>query len=216
MSPLHLNEGSPEYRDYLNAKCGICSSQVRFIQRSLQSPAGQHYAEEPRTFDILECPSCHAATVANATSEALTEYEMKGVFDLIQGSRNAELFRLSPGVLPMQRVKNMPPDLIRAWEEVLRCGQVDAWTSAEIMCRKILMHVAVDQFDVEAGKSFQFYVQTLDDQRFFPSPMTPVIDGIRKRGNAATHELAQSSSAEAIKTMEITHHVLRTIYELSM
>lgn len=129
---------------------------------------------------------------------------------------NAGMYELSPAPLPMPKVKNLPEDIEGAWDEALNAGRGGAWTAAELMCRKILMHIAVDKFEMEEGERFVAYVKQFEAEGFFPRMMHPVIDGIRERGNRATHDLAQSTQAQAMKTLEVTHHVLRTIYEISL
>lgn len=39
-----------------------------------------------------------------------------------------------------------------AWDEARRAHAAAAYTAAEIMCRKILMHIAVDKADAEPNK----------------------------------------------------------------
>lgn len=64
------------------------------------------------------------------------------------------------------------------------------------MCRKILMHVAVDVAGSKAGKSFVDYINDLESQGYNTKGLKDVVDLIRKRGNVANHELPASSEAE--------------------
>lgn len=41
-----------------------------------------------------------------------------------------------------------------------------------------------------------------------------VVDQVRKRGNAANHELPASSEQESLVTISITEHLLAGIYDL--
>lgn len=207
------NEPMTETETYMRGVCGNCGSMVHFepCALHLHNQNGNCSVEAGSRFDILRCPSCKLGTVANP---------MPGIDEMWggigeSGRRKAD-FILSPGPLPAPLVRNMPADVEAAWLDAIRCGQVGAWTASELVCRKILMHVAVDQCGAKEGDSFWKYVDALDEARFFPASLKPVIDGIRQRGNTATHELAQSTETEARKTLDITHHVLRTIYELSI
>ena len=82
------------------------------------------------------------------------------------------------------------------------------------MCRKILMHVAVDVAGSKEGKSFVQYIDDLEREGYITKGLKDVVDLIRKRGNVANHELPASSEAEAAQTLAIVEHLLHSIYEL--
>jgi hypothetical protein len=94
------------------------------------------------------------------------------------------------------------------------CATVGAYTAAEVMCRKILMHVAVDQAASGPGKTFVQYIDDLDGAGFIPRGLKPKIDEIRQRGNVANHELPASTDEDARKTLAVTRHLLVSMYEL--
>lgn len=140
--------------------------------------------------DFVRCPSCGEGTVL---------------------ASNGIAYPSAPaGVL----VPNLPPDVEVAWREARSAHAVAAYTAAEIMCRKILMHLAVDVVKSGSGKNFSQYVTDLDDAGFVAPGLRAVVDQIRQRGNAANHELPASTEQESLTTMAITEHLLRTIYEL--
>jgi hypothetical protein len=112
------------------------------------------------------------------------------------------------------RVKNLPPDVEEAWREACTSHAVASYTCCEIMCRKILMHVAVDTAKSQAGKKFFEYVNDLEAGHYFTPALKPVVDQVRARGNIAAHELPASSEADSLTTLRITEHLLRGIYEL--
>lgn len=111
-------------------------------------------------------------------------------------------------------VKHLPVDVEGAWREVRTTHAVAAYTASEMMCRKILMHLAVDKAGAAPGKSFVEYVDALDGAGYMAPGMKPVIDTIRQRGNVANHDLPASGEQESLTTMAVTEHLLRTIYEL--
>jgi hypothetical protein len=82
------------------------------------------------------------------------------------------------------------------------------------MCRKILMHLAVDVAGSAPGKSFVEYIKDLEAGNYIMAGLKPVVDQIRSRGNKANHELPASIEQESISTMTITQHLLSGIYEL--
>ncbi len=111
-------------------------------------------------------------------------------------------------------VANLPSEIEHAWREVRTSHAVAAYTAAEMMCRKILMHVAVDVVKAAAGKKFVQYVEDLDSAGYIAPGLKTVIDKVRDRGNIANHDLPASTEEDSRTTMAITEHLLRTIYEL--
>ena len=111
-------------------------------------------------------------------------------------------------------VQHLPGDVAAAWREVRTAHAVAAYTASEIMCRKILMHLAVDKAQAQEGKSFASYVDALDTAGYIAPGLKPVVDVIRTRGNGATHELAASTEDDSMRTLGIVEHLLRTMYEL--
>jgi hypothetical protein len=83
-----------------------------------------------------------------------------------------------------------------------------------MMCRKILMHLAVDVAKSDVGKSFVQYVGDLEATGYIVKGLAPVVDQVRHRGNVANHELPASTEQDSLVTLQITEHLLRAIYEL--
>jgi len=50
-------------------------------------------------------------------------------------------------------LEGLPIDVQESYEETRRCMEVNAFTAAELICRKILMHVAVET-GAKEGESF--------------------------------------------------------------
>jgi len=113
-------------------------------------------------------------------------------------------------------VKGLPDEVKNAWREARVSHNVAAYTASEVMCRKILMHVAVDKAGSSPGEKFYVYVNDLDSAGYVAPGLKPVIDQVRDRGNGAAHELPQSTEAESRVTLQITEHLLRTVYEMPL
>ncbi len=120
---------------------------------------------------------------------------------------------VSPARGAGEEVEGLPEDVEQAYNEARRNISASAYTSAELMCRKILMHVAVNK-GAKEGDTFAEYLSFLESQGFVTPPMKPWVDLIRKRGNIATHELPASSKREALGTLSFTTQLLRSIYEM--
>ena len=59
-----------------------------------------------------------------------------------------------PGKMFGPVLEGLPAEVDRAYDEVRRCMAANAFTAAEALCRKILMHIAVDK-GAEEGGSFR-------------------------------------------------------------
>lgn len=91
--------------------------------------------------------------------------------------------------------------------------KAEAFTGAVLICRKILMHVAVEK-GARAGETFASYVAYLADQGYVTPPMRRWVDVIRQHGNSATHEIEEPDEDRAEGTLMFTGELLRLIYEM--
>lgn len=74
-----------------------------------------------------------------------------------------------------------------------------------MLCRKILMHIAVDLGE-KPGLSFVAYVDFLANNHYIPPKGRHWVDHIRKKGNEANHEIAimlESDSKDLIGFVEM-------------
>ncbi len=90
---------------------------------------------------------------------------------------------------------------------------VGGFTAAELVCRKILMHVAVEK-GAKEGKSFASYITHLEAAGYVTPPMKPWVDLIRQHGNDSTHELDPPDAQRAESTVMFTAELLRLTYEM--
>lgn len=111
-------------------------------------------------------------------------------------------------------VANLPEDVAQAWREVRTSHAVAAYTASEMMCRKILMHLAVDVAGAKSGGTFVGYVESLDKAGYVQPGLRPSIEKVKDRGNTANHDLPASTEADSLTTLKITEHLLRGIYEI--
>jgi len=119
-----------------------------------------------------------------------------------------------PVASPAGPIRNAPDDVASAWQEAGLSYAAGAYTGAEMLCRKILMHVAVERAGSQPGKNFVEYVDDLDTAGLITAGLKPVVDLVRQRGNTANHDLATTTPDEAAQTLRITDHLLKGIYEL--
>jgi len=111
-------------------------------------------------------------------------------------------------------IGGLPDDVKDAWREARVAHNVAAYTASEMMCRKILMHLAVDKAGSDPGKHFVEYVNELQAKGYITAGLKDVVDRIRQRGNTANHELPSSTEEDSRLTITITEHLLEGVYEL--
>jgi hypothetical protein len=109
-------------------------------------------------------------------------------------------------------VPNVPDDLAKLYEEARSSAASGAPTAAVLVCRKILMNIAVAEGATEGGR-FIDYVEYLDQKGFVPPKGKGWVDYIRKKGNEATHEIAVMSADDARGLIEFVEKLLRDIYD---
>jgi hypothetical protein len=123
--------------------------------------------------------------------------------------RSADQF---PGVSFGSPVRGLPDDVESLYEQVRECTSAGAYTPAVLACRKILMHIAVDQKAKEGG-SFLDYVEYLAANGFVPPNGKGWVDHIRKKGNDANHEIVFMSRSDAEDLIIFVEMLLKFIYE---
>jgi hypothetical protein len=110
-------------------------------------------------------------------------------------------------------IEGLPNEVKEAYEEARRCLSVNANTSCELICRKILMHVAVDK-GANEGARFIDYVNYLETEGHITPLMKNWVDLIRQNGNQSTHRLQPPNRARAESTLIFTAELLRLTYEM--
>jgi len=111
------------------------------------------------------------------------------------------------------KLQGLPEDVNAAYEEARQCMKANAYTAAELLCRKILMHVAVEK-GAKEGESFASYLTHLENHGYVTPPMKGWVDLIRKHGNKATHKLEAPEKERAQSTVMFTAELLRLTYEM--
>ena len=118
-----------------------------------------------------------------------------------------------PGAKEGAPISNLPPDVQAIYEEARSGIAGNAFTGAVMLCRKILMHTAVEK-GADENKSFQEYVKWLIDERYAPRGAEEWLDYIRDRGNEANHEIVVMNKDDAQGVIRFTEALLRGVYEL--
>lgn len=122
--------------------------------------------------------------------------------------------QIHPGRLGGVAVDGLPSDVLASYHEARQCLAVHAYTACELLCRKILMHVAVDKAQGKPGDTFANYIGVLEKAGYITPPMKGWVDLIRQHANEATHSLPAPSGDRAEGTLMFTAELLRIVYEM--
>jgi hypothetical protein len=165
--------------------CGHCGAEVSgAVVASARNEIGQS-----KFGRWLQCPKCK------------------------EGSFSNEEGKIFPGAVFGPKIDGLPEDVAEAYKEARDCLSVNATTAAELICRKILMHVAVDK-EAKEGESFAFYIDHLEKQGYVTPPMRAWVKLIKDHGNESTHKLPKPERRRAESTILFTAQLLRSVYEM--
>jgi len=110
-------------------------------------------------------------------------------------------------------LEGLPTEVNAAYSEARQCFSVSAFTACELICRKILMHIAVDK-GAKEGDTFEHYIAHLESLGYVTPPMKGWVKLIKDHGNKSTHRLAAPDTARAQSTLMFTAELLRLTYEM--
>jgi hypothetical protein len=185
----HLNGGGWARAQEVEAAtwvCGYCSDKVSSIKGWW---AGEQADGSGRRLAWVRiCPSCQGATYFSSNG------------------------RRCPGNAPGDAVRNVPINIAQLYEEARASAAAGAYTSTVLTCRKILMHIAVEE-GAQAGKNFVTYVEYLANSGYIPPNGKIWVDYIRTRSNEANHEIVLMEESDAIALVTFVEMLLRFIYE---
>ncbi|HEV7678627.1 MAG TPA: DUF4145 domain-containing protein [Candidatus Dormibacteraeota bacterium] len=121
--------------------------------------------------------------------------------------------RFSPTAAPGEDIADIPEDVAHLYREARISAAGGANTAAVLVCRKILMHIAVDQ-EAPESRSFLEYVTFLADKGFLPPNGRLWVDYVRRRGNEANHQIQLMDAKDAEVLIRFTGMLLQFLYEL--
>jgi hypothetical protein len=117
-----------------------------------------------------------------------------------------------PGIAPGNAVAHLPVDVEALYTEARNCVAASCYTAAVLVCRKLLMNIAVAQ-GATAGETFVKYVEHLADKGYVPPNGKGWVDHIRQKGNEANHEIALMSKTDAEELVLFIEMLLKFMYE---
>ncbi len=120
-----------------------------------------------------------------------------------------------PGPLLGRRIKKLPPDIKIIYTEIQKSIQNNCFTSAVLLGRKLIMHIAVNVAKAKEGENFIDYIEHLKKVGYVPPNTDEWLEYMRKLGNEKNHEIKIGKSEEAKKILNFIEMLLIFIYEFS-
>jgi hypothetical protein len=109
-------------------------------------------------------------------------------------------------------VQKLPEMVSRLYQEARDCVSVGANHAAVMVCRKILMHVAVLQ-GAKENESFAAYVSFIVDHHLVSPNIEGWVDEIRQIANDANHEIFEITADDAKGAVDFVAMLLKLVYE---
>ena len=141
----------------------------------------------PIQIEWLACPSCKRGSVSNSG-------------------------RIVPTPLLGDDIEGLPDTIKNAYLEARKSISSESYTACELMCRKILMNIAVQKGAPE-GEGFAKYIDYMSDNGYVTVPMKPWVKQIKDNGNESTHTINPPDHERTKTTLEFTILLLKNVYE---
>ena len=176
-------------------ECGYCGYRI-------SSNEGMGLTEDTydMTAGIYICNSCHLPTL-------ITDFGIYDEFSFV-GRVNEQI----PSERYGKPIKHLPYEVNQIYEEARDSFSVKAYTAVMLLCRKLLMHVAVD-LGADKNKKFIDYIDYFEKEGYISKNARSWVDKIRKLGNEANHEIMIGNKEDAKKIIEFSAMLLKTNYE---
>ena len=142
-----------------------------------------------------------------ATAHICSSCGLPTVFDRNGGSQ-------TPGPLVGADIAALPNDVSALYSEARKALAGGAPSAAVMVCRKILMHVAVEK-GADENKRFVEYVDYLSTKGWVP-PVSggEVLKFIKNQGNDENHRIQTSTSENAEALIKLMERFLGWVYEV--
>lgn len=207
---------------------GNLSRTIMPIQTGRQSGAS-YPATEGRAWATQTCPHCGASQMLvvcvaiedqNATMPALRE--SGPAWYLCTTCRRPSVLDeglVQPGSRPLRTPRGLPAIDASIWEEARSCLGVYAYSATVMLCRKLLLHIAVEKGLPAKDKrnrapSYMDAVKHLESAGVITRDMREWVDEIKDIGNDANHELTPIFEAQARDVATFTEQLLILAYEM--
>ena len=177
----------------------------------------------------LRCPSCrqigtfqavHEKTVLTSETVLLGQRicpnpKCRAHIFVVWKSTGEILISYPPEIIDFDST-NIPPKIIKTFEEALTCHANQSFVAAAIMIRRTLDELCADK-NAE-GRNLKDRVQALGNKVILPPGLFKGLDNLRLLGNDATHVEAKDydniGKDEVEVAADVTKEVLKAVYQL--
>jgi hypothetical protein len=159
-----------------------------YCSREVASEKGYASTGGPYPHLVAICPRCNRPTYLSPTGDQV------------------------PGPIIGNVVSKLPKDVESLYDEARRSAAHSSFTGAVLLCRKLLMHLAVEK-GAKPGESFKSYVDYLAANRWLPPNSEAWVDHVRSKGNEANHEIVHMSKDDATELLSFLEMLLKFMYE---
>ena len=119
---------------------------------------------------------------------------------------------ITPPPLLGEDVEGLPDKIQSAYMEARKSFSHECYVACELMCRKILMNVAVEKGAVE-GDGFAQYVDYMSKEGHITKSMRQWVVQIKNNGNESTHKINPPNLERTKTTLTFTSLLLKNVYE---
>jgi hypothetical protein len=179
---------------------------------------GSFSKSEDRAYAMGDCPDCGAHQfVVIAVTSSQSHAWVRCMNCKLAMAVNSGVS--SPPQKPLRVPTGLPSDEGEVWGEIRECLGVGAYTAAVMLCRKLLMHIAVAhglpaKDNKDRAPNFAQCVDHLLAEGVVTKRMEPWIERIREVGNEANHEIAPVGKESALDVAMFTQKLLELAYEM--
>jgi hypothetical protein len=184
--PKHVNWYARQTLHNFSFVCGYCNNKVS-SDRGYKI-GSNHDGSGTQLGGVFICPNCLGPTFHSPNGEIFPSYSIGN------------------------SVEHVPKELNDLYEEARRCTSHNCFTACVLLCRKMLMNIAVVQ-GAKEGLKFIEYVNYLSNNGYTPPNGKHWVDHIRKKGNEANHEISLMNENDAKELLVFTEMLLKFIYE---
>lgn len=186
----HPSNYDPKTQTY---SCPYCNQAVAGIIHDLIRFDGNHPVlgkNIVNVYSIVECPVCHRPSIYKYGEQTTAPFSKA-----------------------LRPVNNLPEKIDAVYQEIRAGIGAGCYTSAVILSRTALMHIAVEK-GAPDNLNFQKYVDFIASKGYTPPDAKGWIDKIRKMGNQAVHDLEIWEKDDAELIGKFLMYLLIFIYEL--
>lgn len=176
----------PKHSTYCCGHCGDTTN-GRVLCETIRTSDGAHVL-----WCICSCDKSEPSVITEKEGDIVSQIPL------------AKVFHSEP---------DWPPDLATLYEEAATSYSAGAFTSASMVCRKLLMACACDKGDAE-GRKFVQYVDYITDEVLTYSDAKTAIEKIKDIGNEANHKISFVNKVDAERALKIVTYLLRAVYSL--